>query len=279
MPAPILFDPGSRSLVTTGPADLGLFGAPPQTDFNFRPASAPADAVAAEPGYAPAQPLPGEAPMLTPPHPVLPPAFVLDQAGAPSQLLSLRPPELDHGPSTAASDSPSLPAPTPADPAGMPELATAGTAVPAGATSADGPATVLEGLGMPTAEVPVDALPPTLSGVQATIGAVEDQIDSIEGSIVDLLGSDPTGGIATLVSLVEVTDLLDLRGTGASDAAEVGGSALRLLDDLSSDLIFAEPLLDQTEVGDAQDDADTPLLSPLVPPLDLPGDDLLHGLI
>ncbi|HEX8239488.1 MAG TPA: hypothetical protein VF574_07100 [Allosphingosinicella sp.] len=105
----------------------------------------------------------------------------------------------------------------------------------------DGPQTGLAGL---TAEVaPADALAPALDGVE------------------DLLGADPAGGIATLVSLVSVSDVFDVSEAG-SDIVQVA-DPVDLLDTLAAD--------DSGAVAPADEDDSEPaetLLGPATDPLD-----------
>jgi hypothetical protein len=78
--------------------------------------------------------------------------------------------------------------------------------------------------------------------VTATVGAVGETLDG-------LAGNDPAGGIATLVSLVSVTDLFDLHPVDAPVADE-GDLGLGLVDAL------ADGGLSETLLGDHHDGSD-----------------------
>lgn len=112
---------------------------------------------------------------------------------------------------------------------------------------------------LPLPDVAVEqALTPGI--VTATIGAADDRVDDA----LDLLGTDPAGGIATLVSLVTVTDLIDLRD---ADADVLGGDPqLTMIDSLAADGIFVDPLF--AEAG--QHDAAVPNHVAVPDALDLP---------
>jgi hypothetical protein len=101
----------------------------------------------------------------------------------------------------------------------------------------------------------IDAVP----GIVA-IGGVDDGAD--DGLATDLLGSDPAGGIATLVNLVTVTDLLDLRDAGApvDPTGEGLGTVSDLIDTLAADVPLAHDIDASDHHGVGQPATDTPLL-------------------
>lgn len=91
----------------------------------------------------------------------------------------------------------------------------------------------------------------------AAIGAVGDVSSGLIGQ--DLLGDDPAAGIATLVNLVTVADVVDLKDAGApvdSSVAGSGGPIDDLLDTLSAEPLPLPSLLD--------DDGDLPDAPPPV---------------
>ncbi len=117
------------------------------------------------------------------------------------------------------------------------------------------------------------------------LDAVQVQADSLADDATDLLGADPAGGIATLVSLVSVGDILDLRDAGAE--AGDADPPIAMIDALAADLITTDPLQAETEgdddgalptdaLGDAPivaiEDAAPPF--PVDPPVDHPLDGL-----
>lgn len=80
------------------------------------------------------------------------------------------------------------------------------------------------------------------STLETTIGAVD---DTLEG----LAGSDPLGGVATLVNLVSVSDMFDLNAVDVPLADAAGDSGLGVLDAL-----VGEELLPDTLLGTHHDD-------------------------
>jgi hypothetical protein len=100
----------------------------------------------------------------------------------------------------------------------------------------------------------IEAVP----GIVAIGGVDDGSIDSA----IDLLGSDPAGGIATLVNLVTVTDLLDLRDAGApvDPTGEGLGTVSDLIDTLAADVPVAHDIDASDHHGEGQPATDTPLL-------------------
>lgn len=131
-----------------------------------------------------------------------------------------------------------------------------------------------------------DVLPDVgaLAAPALPLDAVAVQADSLAEDATDLLGADPEGGIATLVSLVSLSDIMDLRDAGEEDGPD---SASAMIDALAADLVTADPLQAETERDD--DDGlpvdalgDAPVvaadIAPPPLPVDPPVDDLLDGL-
>lgn len=123
--------------------------------------------------------------------------------------------------------------------------------------------------------LPLDALTATPA---AAIGAVSDIADDLP--VQDLLGADPAGGIATLVNLVTVADVLDLKEAGApadGSLAGIGTPLDHLLDTLTAEPIAPPETFDDDDggvlggdhgVGDIVDTGlpDLPSLPPVTPP-------------
>ncbi|HVQ07011.1 MAG TPA: hypothetical protein VMS43_01115 [Allosphingosinicella sp.] len=99
--------------------------------------------------------------------------------------------------------------------------------------------------------------PAGVDGPPIGLGAVTGTLEAAQGDGQDLLGSDPAGGIAALVSLVSVTALFDLRDAGFDSADGGADPTLTMLDSLAADL------------------AGSPL--PILP-IDPPAGDIPHGL-
>lgn len=108
---------------------------------------------------------------------------------------------------------------------------------------------------------PAEALPSALaeasegltdagSGVFAALGEVDAAAGGAVDDVQDLLGTDPVAGIATLVSLVTVSDVLPVSEAGneEGDAAEAAGSDM--LDALAADTASESNLLG-TDADDA----------------------------
>jgi hypothetical protein len=72
--------------------------------------------------------------------------------------------------------------------------------------------------------------------LSATISAANDTLD-------DLAGTDPAGGVATLVSLVSVADMFDLNPVGAPTIEQVADPGFAMLDALATDVLLPDALL------------------------------------
>ena len=118
--------------------------------------------------------------------------------------------------------------------------------------------------GAVTATLPVPLL------LEAADGATDD--------VSDLLGADPAGGVATLVSLVTITDVIALPQDASGAGEVVQGGTSDLLDTLSADATGATAPPDKDPDAGAGADVDDapPLLTPISNPLDPP--DLPGGL-
>lgn len=267
MPQPILLDPVHRALAANGHGDLALYGAPAHPDFSIRPIGPPADAVAdASDGAAPPSASGGS---LSPTSPAVLPASLSNHLGdAPALAHALQPIVLPAAAPAAIADQ-SIPASLTPIPLSQHAAAVADTPGQTEAPAqAEPPVTVLDGLEAPVIQLaPAGGLP----------------LDAVGAQVGELLGSDPSAGIATLVSLVEVTDLLDLRDAGAEAAGGTVDAASALLDSLSADLIIVEapadhPFDDADGDGGQAGGLDLPDLPTFTLPVDPPVDDLLHGL-
>lgn len=88
--------------------------------------------------------------------------------------------------------------------------------------------------------LPLDAL---MAAPAALLGGVGSLVEGVsEGlPIHDLLGSDPVAGVATLVNLVTVSDVIDLQDAGAPADLSLAGSGSPL--DQLLDTLTAEPIL------------------------------------
>lgn len=83
----------------------------------------------------------------------------------------------------------------------------------------------------------------------ATSGPLTDSTLSFtEDTLSDLTGSDPLGGVATLVSLVSVEDVFDVADTATDEL--VSAPVPDLLDTLAADLPVESPLLGETDHAD-----------------------------
>lgn len=129
--------------------------------------------------------------------------------------------------------------------AGAPGEALAGDILPEAAQGAIGPAVT-------------GPLSEALSGVSA----------ALEDGLTDLLGSDPAGGVATLVSLVTISEVLDVQTVAGADPVLASGPSM--IDMLTADI------LGETAPADA--DAEDPAEGLITVPLPLPVDDLPGGL-
>lgn len=149
-----------------------------------------------------------------------------------------------------------------------------------------------------------DSASPSVTPTSGTGPPAIEAVETPLSQALELTGSDPAGGIATLVSMVAITDVVDLRDVQAlgSDLPQIGPDPLgSLLDLLATDLIVVEPIVPAPEalvesvaapvigavqlsegLADALPDlADLAVSTeppPLLASLDPPIDDLLDGL-
>jgi hypothetical protein len=250
----ILIDPENRLLNSYG-TDFGLLAAPPIAFSSFMP-SGWGVALSSTNGA-----VRGESPVLISSAPasngdavVVPPGSPwtsLSSAGSePPATARISPDERFEGagdgressstlqPSTVAeSFSLELPNAASSAPALAIELAGSAASFPITALSPDAVVTSLVAAVSESAGLPLDALTGALAGPLADveIGAA---IGEASDDVSDLLGADPAGGIATLVSLVSVTDVFDFGQMAGEDelAAPATDQGLVLLEDLASEM-------------------------------------------
>ena len=301
MPDRILLNPENRGLATSGSNDFSLYGAQPDPAVLLRPdhsdgspgetasSSAASPAPQADRSEAPVSGADVQQPQnlsLAPEAASSPPAPAALHEAAPSSAeaattgslipLAFAAAAFPANPTLAESNAPTPDAPTPIQPPlaaapaeaislAAPTLEAAAQAVPAPVDAvtipvvADAPGTVPE-----TSEILADPV----NGAFATLGPIDAAADSAD-DVQDLLGSDPAGGIATLVSLVSVSDVLPVT-EAENDAGEAA-------EDLGNDLLdslAADPLESNLLGTDADDDG--PAAGLLTTPassadVDLPG--------
>jgi hypothetical protein len=80
----------------------------------------------------------------------------------------------------------------------------------------------------------VEPLAGALTGPLASVTAA-DPLAAAEDDVADLLGTDPAAGVATLVSLVTITDVVDLRQAGSPEGELVQSPADSMLNALAAD--------------------------------------------
>jgi hypothetical protein len=302
MDAEGLFRPDSRTLGGSPGSDLALYGgvpfatflAPPTQNLSFAAhapdgagsapspaatalarAGTPAEAEPSPVGFGEAAPQP--VPAATAAHTAAPAAAAsaaepftgsLLPAGFSGAEHALLAPLVSSASSqdAAAPSAPvaaALPADAGARSLAAPTLATVADAAPGEALQTPAGASVVAAADSVIVAA-TEAATPVLQ-VAPAVGAVADDVQ-------DLLGSDPAGGIATLVSLVSVSDVLDLGQAGADVPA--ADPALAMLDTLSADLLPPDAAGDAPIPLPEHHDDPAPAPLPGVPdPLhDLPGD-------
>ena len=260
---PILFDPQNR-LLGASAGDLSLYGGQSHSGFSVHearddrdPAPATPASGAAEGARVPDGGSPGlaDAPASIDPAPE-PMSGGATAASTPfllaPDLPPLHPALLD---SDQASETPVVSSWSPiATGAGAPAFFAAPAAPSSGGVAEDGLATIVstEVFHLPGAAGP---LAESATGtVSLTLGAVDDTLS-------DLAGTDPLGGVATLVSLVSVSDMFDLHPVDAPVADVPADLGLGMLDTLIGDDLLPDALLgaeghhDGAAIGDALDHA------------------------
>lgn len=280
----ILLNPDNRALGSSGANDFSLYGAQPEPAVRIGPAddeklvdplaaAATASPAAASPteaaptenaisGDAPAAPA-VPAPNVAPAEPVVQaPAEAAqttaepspsDFSGASSGFAPTQAP-LNISPLVPASSG-SLEAPlvSPAAASGISAPTIETTLGTIDAASTEAPAAVTQAVAL--AE---DATVLADDAAQVALGAAQGITEGAADDVQDLLGSDPAGGIATLVSLVSISDVMDLREAGNEQGEASEDPALLMLDTLAADLTDTAPDDDQS------DDSDDALL-PIAP--------------
>jgi hypothetical protein len=138
------------------------------------------------------------------------------------------------------------------------------------------------------AVAPLDLLPAT-EATGPVIDAAADVPEAVTGTLAaalpaeapdaldDLAGSDPAAGIATLVSLVSVPDVLAVPAAGAPDVAAAADSGADMLDTLAADTIEVTLPAHDTSDGDEAVGDDAPAV-PADDPLDDPIDETVDAL-
>jgi hypothetical protein len=285
----ILYNPDNRFLASSGSNDFSLYGAPSDPALSFAPVASPAAPADATPS-APAAGAPADA-ASDPANPEVPAS---DSTSAPpdaAEAAAGSAPNLppisfvEAAPTAAAVATPLAPftggftappavdraevAPPP-QPAASP--AAAADTVPAFASAPAGPvpAGTVDDI---AASVAVGTLPPGLQEVigPATTGPLSDVLvaapAALDDGVTDLLGSDPAGGIATLISLVTISEVLDLQPVTTAGEDAILASAPPVIDALAADA------LGETAPADAgpEDAVETLITVPM------PGDDDLPG--
>ena len=283
----ILYNPDNRFLASSGSNDFSLYGAPADPALWFARAAAPSEDDEAAPsagsGPAPLEPGPGQTAASLPsalqgiappagdgaapvPASVLPAAAFAEAAPSAAPVTPLAPfvPGFAAPPSVERSE-----AAPPQAPAAAPEAR-------ADAAPASG-----EGLTGTTqaaaATVPAASLAPEASSIGPAVSGPLSQLlpagTSVpEDGVNDLLGSDPAGGIATLVSLVTISEVLDLQPAGGEGGNPVIAAGAPVIDTLATDA------LGETAPPDSEADAPDPVAGIITVPLPLPDDGLPGGL-
>ena len=125
--------------------------------------------------------------------------------------------------------------PTAAVAEATPALAETLQAAPAAVEAAAETVSSTVGAAQPLLEaVPLAPAQAAVADVVAMVAPAE-SVDPVEDGVQDLLGSDPAGGIATLVSLVSVSDVLDVREAGSEPAPAGGDPLVQFIDTLAAD--------------------------------------------
>lgn len=287
MQAEILIAPANRWLAGGAHNDIANFGAPFLPLLSIHPASSNAPALSDHGSAVPAAGLASPAQSLAEPEPANLPAPLaarqpVDQSApaappaiqaptsAPAETGSLTPANFTHSPFSTLT----LPVEAPTEARALAETASS----PAELTQLVDPAELASS---------APALPADLDLPQIEIGPVVALAEQSAGEAIELLGNDPAGGIATLVSLVSITDIIDLNDVLAPDSGVVetaGDPGLSMLDALADDLVTVDPLAAESDDTDGDSapipGLDAPLPTPTsLPTLDDPLDDAAGGLI
>jgi hypothetical protein len=231
----ILINPDNRFLASSGANDFSLYGAPAEPTLSFRPAKPdgrPDDSVAppaAGAANAGDEPLPTDLQ-----HSAVSAAEAAGPAWGSSAVAARAADASPRGEAAPAADSPgatSTLVPTAFD-------LTAPLAPPAAAAPPAAPAQAPQPLQTAQAE-PVEPLAAAVSGPLASL-LIDEAVGAAADDVQDLLGADPVAGIATLVSLVSISDVVDLGDAGAAAVSDIVGTpADTMLDALAADPLGA----------------------------------------
>lgn len=267
----ILLNPDNR-LLGSATGDLGLYGGSVDPAIEIRQAP-DGEPVAPRPESEDGNDIDTPA-AVSPAHSILAPGVTALESGAPVTAASVLSAPVLQAPAAAPVEGLAITTLAPAAPTGFapgvnaPDTGSASSAVPQEADTA--PAPVADSLSLDAVQPLVDSgvlgatldslagdvgalagvASPLVEGlggtVSQTVGGVGDTLDTVVGAATDTLaglaGADPAGGVATLVSLVSVTDMFDLHPVDAPVLADASGDpGLAILDTLAADV--ADPLL------------------------------------
>jgi hypothetical protein len=272
MDEPILLSATQRVTDSSGARDFGLYGAQPDTQVAFRPASNEGAASDLAPVSGGASAAPSAAPeglIASAFRSSEAPVVTGEGASAASSPTAFRPGEPGFEPlqpsSSGSSTAPA--APEALAPAVPPALASSPAEEPASIASS--PVTS-EPVATSAAAGGLDALPAAAQPVSTVVGGVGETAGDLTQ---DLLGSDPAAGLATLVALVSTADIFDLKQAGIEPVTTTIDPAMTMLDQLVADPLA--PVLPGDEAEDAAAAAADPLGAvtegeSAAPPLPLP---------
>lgn len=284
----ILYNPDNRFLASSGSNDFSLYGAPADPAMWFARAAAPSAPGEAEhsPRAADAPAGPGAGQTVAPLAPSSPTPAPPDGTGSGSAAQSILLAAGSAGVVTPAAEAPTSLAPFVAAFAAPPAVDRAESAppqppAPASVAAetvpafADAPAGTIQAASAaaPAAGLAAEAkdgIGPAVTGPLSEL--VPAGTSGLEDGVTDLLGSDPAGGIATLVSLVTISEVLDLQPSGGEGGDPIIASGIAVIDTLAADA------LGETAPPDTEAEAEDPIAGIITVPLPLPDDGLPGGL-